>query len=66
MCSRHPEEGAGSEYVHFDTDKVEWWHELHSLPPIVPPPWIARAVNGGWDVPKGHEDKPQEEVSNGD
>jgi hypothetical protein len=59
MCSRHPEEGAGAEYVHFDTDKVEWWHELHSLPPIVPPPWIARAVNGGWD-------KPQEEVSNDD
>jgi hypothetical protein len=45
---------------------VEWWHELHSLPPIVLPPWIARAVNGGWDVPKGHEDKPQEEVSNAD
>lgn len=54
MCSRHPEEGAGSEFVHFDPGLGEiWWYELHSPPePLRRPVWLDRVANGGWDHPQ--------------
>jgi hypothetical protein len=71
MCSSQPPENGA------DSDPALWVHETNSLIPAAVweeavtvvfrqerPVWKRRAVNGGWDVPKGHEDTPQEEVSN--
>jgi hypothetical protein len=56
MCSSQPPENGA------DSDPALWTHQAETLPAIVfqlewiRPPWVERAVNGGWD-------KPQEEVS---
>ena len=55
MCSRHPEEGAGSAYRDPPQYLEEWreWAEAQEPRPV----WIPRAQYGGWD-------RPQAEVSN--
>jgi predicted NUDIX family NTP pyrophosphohydrolase len=70
VCSSQPPENGA------DSDPALWVHEQGTLVTgpraqdlldrVLNPAgarWVKRAVNGGWDVPKGHGDKPQEEVS---